>query len=493
MNDQLEEFEHFKIRKDNSGDIQNVINCIFEDKSGDIWIGTFGSGLVKYISKTGQYINYSQKDGLSGNYINAITEDTSSRIWISTCNGLDMLDPVRETIYNTDIELEQPDNDLLSNCVTRQNGKYAFFARNHIVEIAPDFYPVSSFPGPLLLSSFKIFDKEISFLDTIHQKPIPLAYNQNFFSFEYSILKLNPEGHVFYAYKLEGFDPNWNFSRDRGLAIYTNVPPGDYVFMAKAMDQTGNWKYYLNPVHVIIEPPFWKTWWFIIFIFTLIICSFYFLFRYRLDQIHKFYQLRSDISKDLHDQIGATLTSISFLSEVAKKQSGETPVLSRTLEKIGQYSRSMITEMNDIVWVINPLNDTFEKIVDRIQDFALELAVSKGMRFSMITDQTLLSSPLTMKQRKNLYLILKESINNAVKHSGCTELIVTMKKENGRLCIEIRDNGKGIPANVVDSPGNGLRNMRQRSKEIDINFRMHSEPGNGTLLYFEMPITQNAY
>ena len=493
VSDHARTFEHFKIGSQGAGNIQNIINCIYEDRNGDLWIGTYGSGLVKFLKQNGSYVNYTQNEGLSGNYINAITEDDSSRIWISTNNGLDILDTRTQTFINTDLDIEQPDNDLHANCLIRKNGSFLFFARNRLVEITPDSFPLLSYPSVLLLNSFRIFDKEILLSDTVNKNPIRLSHDQNFFSFDYSLLKPNPEGHVQYAYMLTGFEPDWNYNNDQGSAKYTNVPPGNYTFRVKARDQSGRWAYFLNPVLINISPPFWKTWWFITAIIALLVLSIYSLFRYRINQVRRLYLLRSNISKDLHDQIGATLTSISFLSEVAKNRENSAELTSSTLDRIGQYSRDMIAEMNDIVWIINPLNDSFEKIVDRVQNFASALTASRNIGFIFEIDPGIKDISLSMRQRKNIYLILKEAINNAAKHSNCSLLKITLHNANAKIYAKIKDNGQGISSSSIKMAGNGLQNMRQRAEEMGGILEIYSEPGHGTTVDLVMPITQNAY
>ncbi|HEX4849896.1 MAG TPA: ATP-binding protein, partial [Puia sp.] len=239
--------------------------------------------------------------------------------------------------------------------------------------------------------------------------------------------------------------------------------------------------------------PFWKTWWFITAVCILVVLSVYSLFRYRVNQIQKLYQLRSNISKDLHDQIGATLTSISFLSEVAKNRDNSTELTTHTLDRIGQYSRDMIAEMNDIVWIINPHNDSFEKIVDRVQDFAISLTASRNIEFSLEVDPGIKDVSLSMKQRKNLYLILKEAINNAAKHSNCSKLLVTLHNTNAKIYANIKDDGKGILFMQPNNSRNGLRNMKYRAEESGGMLKIQSEPGQGTTVSLVMSITQNAY
>lgn len=486
-----ESFKHFKVDPGTDPKISNSVTSITEDKSGGLWMGTFGSGLVYYNIHNGKYTAYSQNEGLSGSYVNAVFSDDSDRIWISTSNGLDILDARTRTVLNTEIDLEQNNNDLIANCVQRKNKKLLFFARNRIVEISPAIYMRSQYTSTLLLNSFKIFDKEIFLPDSAGKQILNLSYRQNFFSFEYSLLKPDPDRNVQYAYMLEGFDSGWNYVRYRHFANYTNVPPGNYIFRIKATDISGRWTYYSRPAEIVISPPFWKEWWFIAPMAALAVTLIYLLFRWRVRQIRKMYILRSGISKDLHDQIGATLTSISFLSEVAKKQTPSADEAVVTLDKIGDYSRDMIAEMNDIVWAINPMNDSFEKIIDRMQNFAVPFLASKEIQFCFTCDERVRSVALNMQQRKNLYLIFKESVNNAAKYSGCREVMVSLQKANSYLQLEIKDNGFGFLLSGKNQ-GNGLRNMRQRAGEVNGRLEIHSKPGSGTGILLVIPITQNA-
>jgi len=225
----------------------------------------------------------------------------------------------------------------------------------------------------------------------------------------------------------------------------------------------------------------------------LIILSFFFYRHYRTRQKLKLQTLRNKISQDLHDEVGATLTSISFLSEVVKKQTGngQSPA-HENIEKIGEFSREMIGEMNDIVWAINPANDKFEKIEDRMQNFASTLLAAKNIQFNFRTDGQIKNILLGMQQRKNLYLIFKEAVNNAAKYADCSIMTVRICKEDHHILLNIADNGKGfILADCAD--GNGLKNMQARAAEVNGKINIESRPGKGTSISLSIPITQNAY
>jgi signal transduction histidine kinase len=201
---------------------------------------------------------------------------------------------------------------------------------------------------------------------------------------------------------------------------------------------------------------------------------------------------RLAISQDLHDHVGSTLSSISVYSKVAQLQGEEDKKaeMNEVLGRIRSTSNSMITEMNDIVWAINPVNDTMEKIIRRMENYARPLLDARNIRFNFQYNEALFNTPIDMEKRKNFYLIFKEAINNAVKYSASTEVKAELYREGGSLVLKVNDNGIGFNPNIANSnslSGNGLRNMRQRSKNINGELKMESSPGNGTFIILTCP------
>ena len=186
--------------------------------------------------------------------------------------------------------------------------------------------------------------------------------------------------------------------------------------------------------------------------------------------------VRNNIASDLHDDIGSTLNSISIYSEVAKQQAGkEIPAL----ELIGVNSRKIIESMSDIVWTINPENDSFEKIIVRMRSFAYQLFKAKKVEYTFEVDEKLNSIALPMQVRKNFYLVFKEAITNVVKYSEASRVSIDLFEKNKIILLRIRDNGKGIPVNA-QTLGNGLMNMTRRAKEISAELNILSANGGGT-------------
>jgi two-component system sensor histidine kinase UhpB len=221
----------------------------------------------------------------------------------------------------------------------------------------------------------------------------------------------------------------------------------------------------------------------LIFLFMLVVIAFLVLARYRV--VHKARRLieiekmRNNIARNLHDDIGSTLSSINILSKVALKQAGENSEVSLGLERIKDSSFTIMESMSDIVWAINPANDPLEKMILKMKEFAAAMLEPAGIQFTFDEGDKLADVKLGVDERKNLYLIFKEAINNIAKYSGGTVANILLHKTNHQFLMKIADNGKGFD-NAKQYTGNGLKNMRSRSGEMNAIFEIESDPATGT-------------
>jgi signal transduction histidine kinase len=205
---------------------------------------------------------------------------------------------------------------------------------------------------------------------------------------------------------------------------------------------------------------------------------FFGLYRYRVQQLKRLQVIRNNIASDLHDDIGSTLNSISIYSAVAKQQVGrDIPAL----DVIGENSRKIIESMSDIVWTINPENDSFEKIILRMRSFAHQILKAKKIEYTFEVDEKLNSVLLPMQIRKNFYMVFKEAINNLIKYSHATRVSISLIEKNKTIFLNIKDNGIGIPVNH-ETMGNGLLNMSRRAEEIKAELNIVSGNGDGTAI-----------
>jgi signal transduction histidine kinase len=223
----------------------------------------------------------------------------------------------------------------------------------------------------------------------------------------------------------------------------------------------------------------------------------YGIYRYRINEILNRQAIRNKIAQDLHDNVGSTLSSIGVYSQVAKiyNQQHRNEELKDALEKISETSGNMISEMNDIVWTINPRNDNMQVLLQRMESFAKPLLAAREIQLHFSFDPTIATLNLEMTQRKNFYLIFKEAVNNALKYAACKNLYVTIQVRNFRLEMIIRDDGAGFDVQTITEKnssslsGNGLKNMSVRARELKGSCELMAVPGNGTTVKLQFPIT----
>lgn len=231
---------------------------------------------------------------------------------------------------------------------------------------------------------------------------------------------------------------------------------------------------------------------YIILLVLLLIIIGFIAYRYYALQNLKLANLRNKISQDLHDEVGATLSGIAMYSYITKTQlqQRDTEGVNRSLDVIKDNAGEMVGKLNDIVWVVNPVQDSFLAITLRLQDFSKQFAATKNIHVAFNTDETINEIKIGMEQRKNIYLICKEAINNAIKYSNCSVLKIDIKNvKNNSIAIAIKDNGIGFYMQN-ERKGNGLLNMKSRADEINARLEINSEIDKGTTVNLLCHITQ---
>jgi two-component sensor histidine kinase len=335
------------------------------------------------------------------------------------------------------------------------------------------------FGESVLSEKFKALKEQFLTLKSLH-----LLYDQNFFSIDFKTITLIHPGRNQFAYKLEGLDKDWNYIGNRRTAYFTGVPPGKYTFRVKAANSDGIWNDQDTSLGIIVSPPWYATWWFYTFLGIILLMIGYSLYRIRINQILRLQAIRNRIASDLHDDIGSTLNSISIYSEVVKNELGKP---SRSLEMIGESSRKVIDAMSDIVWTINPENDSFENIILRMQSLAYNLLRAKNIEFTFRCDESLNPLRLSMEIRKNFYLVFKEALNNIVKYSKAQNVAIILSKENNAIKLSIHDKGVGFDTSQPLN-GNGINNMKRRAKEMKAEIKIGSQINEGTKIELSLKI-----
>jgi two-component sensor histidine kinase len=311
---------------------------------------------------------------------------------------------------------------------------------------------------------------------------INLSYDDNVFSFEFAALSFTAPQKNQYAYKLEGFDPEWNYVGTKRDVTYTNLDPGEYVFRVKGSNNDGVWNEAGASIRVIIAPPFWETWWFRVAVMLVLGAGVAWVYDYRVRHLLKVERLRSQIANDLHDDIGSTLTHIGVCAELIRSGKVETEK-GRLLESIENMAREVMVTMSDIVWSIDSRHDRYSDLIDRMHDVAYKVLSLRQIRLS-IRERGMRQEYLAPELRQNLFLIFKEAVNNVVRHAEATSVEVEFLRTNHHLEMVIRDDGRGVPEDY--RAGHGIRNMQMRAERL--KGRLEIRNRQGTVLILTIPV-----
>ncbi|MEP7317670.1 MAG: two-component regulator propeller domain-containing protein, partial [Panacibacter sp.] len=472
----------------------NGITVVFPDRNKNIWIGT-KAGLNLFNKTKNNFQRFTLQSGLPSDGIRSIQQDTDGHLWVGTNNGLVKFNTSDKKIAAYGIEDGLCSNQFGTNAADRDNeGSLYFGTNNGLVSFRPGNITPNLFVPPVAITNIRILNNPLatlsdtSIINTYRKENrLVLQYDQNFFSFEFAALNYINSSANKYAYQLEGVDKEWNNSGTQRFAGYTDIQPGNYTFKVKASNNDGVWNNIPVTVEVIIIPPWWRTWWF----YTLCVIAFcaliYTIYRIRVKQILKLYNLRSSIAKDLHDDVGSALSSIALLSRIA--HDGKTNARlnpDEIFSRIGDTSKRMIDLMDDIIWSVNPDNDRFSNMLIRMREYAAEMLEAKDIDFTFKVAEDIEELKIPMQMRKDYFLIFKEAINNLAKYSQCTQAAIRIYHTNRNIVTTIDDNGIGFDPQAINSR-NGLKNMQQRAASIKGTFEIDTQPGQGTRITLTIP------
>ena len=297
-----------------------------------------------------------------------------------------------------------------------------------------------------------------------------------------------------YQFMLAGADRDWSAPTNQRIVHYANLKPGSYQFRVRAVNADGLVSSEPASLAFTIVPPVWQRWWFIALVVVALIAVTHLAYRYHTRRLIELERVRTRIATDLHDDIGASLSKIAILSDVAGQELSArkgTPVAG-PLAQIADTSRDCVDAMSDIVWAVNPQRDHLSDLTYRMRRFAEDLLDAKDIAFTIRSTLDDKDVPLGADLRREVYLIFKECINNLVKHSECTEARVEFGNDGPWLVISVADNGKGFApvanGNATGMGGHGLANMQRRAHALGGSLQIGSNPCRGTSVTLKVPV-----
>lgn len=477
-----------------------AISALWEYPEGFLWIGTLGGGLQLLQIDSGRLYHWTTRQGLPSDYVLGVLHDDHNGLWISTTSGLaripmaELLNPTAQTIHSMRIFTEgdglqsREFNVGAAHCDTQG---YLYFGG---VEGLNRFHPQSVLQNdslfPPVITEINIFDRPLQHEIQPHAlKELRLTYRENFIHLAFSNLDYHHPRGVRYRYRLLGLHEQWSEIRGTNTATYTNLPPARYQFEVQAINADGARLSAAKRLTIVIVPAFWQTVWFRFLIVGLLATAVWGIFRYGLIKERELQHTRARIAADLHDEVASSLASIRLYSEVVAKQlEGAHSESQNILVRIRQQAHEVTESIAEIIWSVDPRHDRLGDLLARIQDFARQVLPAAGIDFHFQGKALPIEKPLTPRLRRALYLILKEAITNAMRHSKAKNLTLRCLYRGNHLEVLIEDDGCGLNPQQPPS-GRGLENMRARAREIGAAFHIENGLPRGTRIRLRLKIT----
>ncbi len=464
-----------------------------EHLANHLWIGS-GTGLIHLNIADGTYKIYNEKRGIANSYVYGSLEDEKGNLWISTNKGLSFMDRTRDHFENYTYQDGLQSNEFNTQAFYKSNTGVFYFGGIKGFNWFTPTYNAKYLVKPIaavtqVQINEVVFRKDSAFASN---QTITVPYYQNDFNFKFAALDYTrPEANNI-QYILENWDASW-ITADNNSARYANLPPGNYTLRVKASNAAGTWSGE-EIIKVCILSPFWKQPWFIFlacFIMLLIIVfSTYFVSQQKAQAKLRLLEKqiavdaeRNRISLDMHDEIGVGITHIALLSELLQAHYKDDSELMKAMQTIGRSARKLVQTMSEIIWALNPENDTLDNLLTYTREQAQQYFESLSVAFTVSFPDNVPNIKVSNVQRRNLYLVTREALNNSMKHSGGNSIQLSLVITKKEFCFLVTDNGIGIITTATKAGHNGIRNMKKRMEDIGGTIEWIREANGTTVRY----------
>ena len=495
--------------------------ALYADDENTLWIGTADSGLYRY--RNGRFTGYTSRQGLFSDEIFGILDD-DGWLWMSSSKGifrvrkkdLDAFDNGKlESIVclacgkNDGMETAQCNGEGKPSIWKSHDGRMWFPTSKGLAVVNPKTMKIDEEPPSVFIESVWANEKIIEdgrmelagaasvLSHRVSALSIPPGRRE--LEFQYAAIGFSAPEKERFKYRMDGVDSTWIDAGVRRAAYYSNLPPGNYRFEVKACNKDGVWNQAGAFLDLVVMPHFWEMLWFRALMALTIIGSAVGVALYAirrrmqrqlilLEQQHAVERERGRIARDMHDQIGAGLTQIGLLGEIARRASHKNGDSMSHVDRICDTARDLAQTLDEMVWMVNPRNDTLNKLALYLAAYAEEFFKATSVRCLLDIPSGLPSWPLAAEVRHNLFLTAKEAFNNIAKHSRATEARVKISLDDSMLKICIEDDGVGFSVDGATRSRNGLSNMKDRVREIGGTFEIISAPHDGTRICLRVRI-----
>lgn len=486
----------------------NDISCLYVDADGVLWVGTAAHGLARF--KDGKWKCFSTGDALASNSIGYILGDDDGYLWIGSNGGLmriyrsafDGTNSLFCRVYGREdgLPTRECSSGSQPSAIHSRDGKLWFPTIEGLAWIEPSRLKPNLRPPQVLIESARVDTREqnTNALNSAWSSSITIPPGKEQLDISYTALNFSAPRSVRFRYRLEGHETGWTDAGDLRVAHYSDLPPGHYQFHVVACNEDGIWNTNGAVLDIVALPQFWQTNTFRIVVFLLVLGVIIATVRYVSTQtLHRQVQLlkqrealeheRARIARDLHDQLGANLTQVALLGEMAEADKHLPDEVEAHTRQISQTARETTRSLDEIVWAVNPSNDTLEGLANYICKYAQEYLALANLPCRVDVPAELPEAPIPPELRHNVYLAFKEAVHNVIKHAQASEVWVRLILRSKQLVLQVEDNGRGLNPQAV-SNRNGLRNMKKRMEDIGGDFSITPGANGGTLVQLTVPL-----
>ncbi len=495
---------------------------LYADEAGVLWITTSG-GLARY--HEGKWTPYTVREGLASNWLGYLQEDEQGYLWVGSNWGLmrlrkkDLNDFAEGKIQTVHCRTfgkadglptgECSEGSQPAACRT-PDGTLWFSTIKGLVSVNPRQLVSNTNPPPVLIEAVYV-DNQLQGTNSLRASApdsIVIPAGREELKIQFTSLNLAAPENGRFKYRLENplesREKNWTETPASVRSVsYPKLPPGEYKFVVTACNEDEVWNPVGASLAITVEPPFWKTKWFLTLTSALLlgiivgIVSYFSTQRLQrqlvaMRQQEAVEKERGRIARDLHDQLGANLTQVALLSEMAEADKELPEEVESHARQIGQTARETTHALDEIVWTVNPSNDTLEGLINYVCKYAQDYLAMADLKYRLEVPPQLPQTPISPEVRHNVFLAAKEAVNNVVKHSKATSAWVRLRLEPTRFILEIEDNGAGLSADAREKGRNGLRNMQKRLEDLGGRFELGPGAEGGTLVRLTAPVAPDA-
>ena len=456
---------------------EEQIYDIRRDRQGVVWLAT-ARGLLRWDATRQRFAAIDAAE-LRNTTVFSIAEDTGGVFWLGTAHGLVQYSAATGTArrYRRQDGVQSGEFNRRA-AVLRRNGEMVFGGVQGLTRFRPELVNARRDPPLAFTRAQKATADGAIEIDVANPAVLRFGPGDRAFTIEFAALTYAPGPARRYRYRLEGLSGDWIESTDHSVT-YAMPPAGDYEFQVQtAAGSEASWAEPGASLSLHVVPPFWRTGWFRLLVATLVLVTLWLLHRLRLRQVLATERLRVRISRDLHDEIGAGLSSIALLSD-AIGTTGSIEARDRTqLHRIGQSARTMVADLRDIVWAIDPEGDRLQDVVSRMKDVAADLLRDARVTFHEPGEADL-AEKIGMAARRDLLLIYKETLHNIARHARATLVEIRLSARRDVVVLEVEDDGRGFDPAAVRA-GTGLKSMHERAVRLGGRLELNPRVAGGT-------------